>query len=128
MVEGCNGTQVKKGDLLWRACESKQPKSSFLANFANCANQKINKLLRINTQRHNESLFLRPYEATVENGQIKLPEKVHLPDQTKVFVVVPETESEPFTIDTGDDGLPIIRMDNGIIISQLVEEIEAQTA
>ena len=28
------------------------------------------------------------YEATVENGQIKLPGAIHLPDHTKVFVVV----------------------------------------
>ncbi len=32
------------------------------------------------------------YEATVENGQIKLPEPLHLPDHTKVLVVVPGTE------------------------------------
>jgi hypothetical protein len=32
------------------------------------------------------------YEATVENGQIKLPGTVHLPEHTKVFVVVPGVE------------------------------------
>ena len=32
------------------------------------------------------------YEATVENGQIKLPEPLHLPDHTKL-VVVPGTEA-----------------------------------
>ncbi len=35
------------------------------------------------------------YEATVENGQIKLPPSVHLPERTKVFVVVPGGESVP---------------------------------
>lgn len=34
------------------------------------------------------------YEATVENGQIKLPEAVHLPEHTRVFVVVPFAEEE----------------------------------
>ena len=32
------------------------------------------------------------YEATVENGQIKLPGTVLLPEHTKVFVVVPGVE------------------------------------
>ena len=35
------------------------------------------------------------YEATVENGQIKLPGAVHLPEHTKVFVVVPGVEVVP---------------------------------
>ena len=35
------------------------------------------------------------YEAIVENGQIKLPAAVHLPDHTKVFVVVPGVEVIP---------------------------------
>ena len=30
------------------------------------------------------------YEATVENGQIRLSEPVRLPEHAKVFVVVPE--------------------------------------
>ena len=69
------------------------------------------------------------YEATVENGQIKLPETVHLPDHTKVFVVVPLTgEVEHFTIGTGEDGLPVIRTTNGVITSRLVKEIETLTA
>ena len=93
-----------------------------------------------------------PYEAIVENGQIKLPATVHLPDHTKVFVVVPGAEVVPasrissprlahpeqasefskevehFTIVTGDDGLPVIRTTNGVITSRLVKEIETQTA
>ena len=68
------------------------------------------------------------YEATVENGQIKLPETVHLPDHTKVFVVVPEARAEPFSIVTGEDGVPIIPTANGVITSQLVKDIEAQLA
>jgi hypothetical protein len=68
------------------------------------------------------------YEATVENGQIKLPETVHLPDHTKVFVVVPDAKAEPFSVVTGEDGLPVIRTANGVITSQLVKDIEAQLA
>lgn len=29
-------------------------------------------------------------EATIENGQVKLPEYVHLPEHTKVYVVIPD--------------------------------------
>ena len=65
------------------------------------------------------------YEATVQNGQIKLPDTVHLPDDTKVLVVVPQMK-ESFTVVTGDDGLTLIRTTNGIITSQLVKDIEAQ--
>ena len=69
------------------------------------------------------------YEATVENGQIKLLDTVHLPEHTRVFVVVPLTEDgERFTIVTADDGLPVIRTTNGVITSRLVKEIETQTA
>jgi hypothetical protein len=35
------------------------------------------------------------YEAIVENGQIKLPATVHLPEHTKVLVVVTEGEAMP---------------------------------
>jgi hypothetical protein len=66
------------------------------------------------------------YEATVLNGQIKLPDTLHLPDHTKVFVVVPQTK-ENFMVVTGDDGLPVIRTTNGTTItSQLIKDIEAQ--
>ena len=30
------------------------------------------------------------FEGIVENGQIKLPENVHLPERTKVYVVIPD--------------------------------------
>jgi hypothetical protein len=32
-----------------------------------------------------------------------------------------------FSVATGDDGLPVIRVANGIITSQLVQELESQT-
>ncbi len=32
------------------------------------------------------------YEGIVENGQVKLPEEVRLPEQTKVYVIVPASE------------------------------------
>ena len=35
------------------------------------------------------------YEATVENGQIKLSEPVRLPEDLKVYVVVPGVEEVP---------------------------------
>ena len=35
------------------------------------------------------------YEAIVENGQIKLPPTVHLPEHTRVLVVVPDVEAIP---------------------------------
>ena len=34
-------------------------------------------------------------EATVDNGQIKLPSDVHLPEQAKVYVVVPDMKVDP---------------------------------
>ena len=69
------------------------------------------------------------YEGTVENGQIKLPEAVHLPEHTRVFVVVPVApEAERFTIVMVEDGLPVIRPTAGVITSQLVKDIETQTA
>jgi hypothetical protein len=35
------------------------------------------------------------YEGVVENGQIRLPVSVRLPDKAKVYVVVPEAEAQP---------------------------------
>ncbi len=34
-------------------------------------------------------------EAIVDNGQIKLPSDVHLPEHAKVYVVVPDMKIEP---------------------------------
>ena len=31
------------------------------------------------------------FEGVVENGRIKLPENVHVPERTKVYVVVPDS-------------------------------------
>ena len=33
----------------------------------------------------------------------------------------------PLVVATGDDGLPVIRAENGVITSRLVKEIESQT-
>ena len=33
-------------------------------------------------------------EAVIEKGQVRLPTDLHLPDQTKVYVVVPDVETE----------------------------------
>ena len=32
-----------------------------------------------------------------------------------------------FTVSTGEDGLPVIRAENGVITSRLVKDIESQT-
>jgi len=46
-----------------------------------------------------ESMEVTTYEAVVEGGQVRLPEDVHLPDHTKVYVVVPcEATVERVTI------------------------------
>lgn len=35
------------------------------------------------------------FEGIVDNGQIKLPADLHLPDQSKVFIVVPNAAPKP---------------------------------
>lgn len=35
------------------------------------------------------------YEAIIEQGQVRLPADVHLPEKTKVYVVVPDVEIQP---------------------------------
>jgi len=35
------------------------------------------------------------FEATVENGQVKIPETIHLPEHTRVYIVVPGVEDFP---------------------------------
>jgi hypothetical protein len=32
------------------------------------------------------------YEATVQDGRVVLPEEAHIPDNTRVYVVVPEVD------------------------------------
>jgi len=34
-------------------------------------------------------------EAIVEQGQIRLPANIHLPEKTKVYVIVPDVQDEP---------------------------------
>ena len=36
------------------------------------------------------------FEAVVENGQIRLPVSVHLPEKAKVYVVIPGTPSAAY--------------------------------
>jgi hypothetical protein len=33
------------------------------------------------------------YEAVIEDGQVRLPDDAHIPDHTKVYVVVPMAET-----------------------------------
>jgi hypothetical protein len=35
------------------------------------------------------------YEGIVENGQIRLPAKVQLPEKAKVYIVIPDVEARP---------------------------------
>ncbi|HEY7915085.1 MAG TPA: hypothetical protein VIG62_24470 [Blastocatellia bacterium] len=35
------------------------------------------------------------YEGVVENGKVRLPENIRLPEKAKVYVVVPDAESQP---------------------------------
>ena len=35
---------------------------------------------------------IRTYEAIIENGQVRLPENAYIPDNTKVYVIVPPSE------------------------------------
>lgn len=38
--------------------------------------------------------MVQTYEAVYHNGAIRLPDDVHLPDHTRVYVVVPEATRE----------------------------------
>lgn len=35
------------------------------------------------------------FEGIVENGQVRLPEDVRVPERTKVYVVIPGAQSQP---------------------------------
>lgn len=37
----------------------------------------------------------KTFECVVQNGQVRLPLDANVPDQTKVFVVVPESSDAP---------------------------------
>jgi len=43
----------------------------------------------------NETMKVTTFEATVENGRIKLPENIRLPEKTRVYVVVPGIDMHP---------------------------------
>lgn len=49
-------------------------------------------------------MSMTTFEATVENGQIKLPHALRLPEKTKVYVVVPSIEGQP-QFSAGSPGL-----------------------
>jgi len=40
-------------------------------------------------------MSVRTFEGAVENGQIRLPANVRLPEKTKVYVVVPDVAMPP---------------------------------
>ena len=40
-------------------------------------------------------MVVTTFQGTVQNGQVRLADDVILPDNTKVFVVVPDLESTP---------------------------------
>jgi hypothetical protein len=43
------------------------------------------------------SMKVTTFEAIVENGQIRLPAHLHLPEKAKVYVVVPDVEMQQVT-------------------------------
>ena len=48
-------------------------------------------LMSLETQLHLSCVCMNvaTFEGVVENGRIMLPENVHVPDQTRVYVVIP---------------------------------------
>jgi hypothetical protein len=36
------------------------------------------------------------YEGFIENGKVRLPDNIHLPEKAKVYVIVPAVEVESF--------------------------------
>jgi len=64
------------------------------------------------------------YEGIIENGQIKLPDGVHLQEHLRVLIVVPDVGEAQFTVVTDIDGLPLIRATGGTISSHTVKDIE----
>ena len=64
------------------------------------------------------------YEGIIENGQIKLPDGVHLQEHRRVLIVVPDVGEAQFTVVTDIDGLPLIRATGGTISSRTVKDIE----
>jgi hypothetical protein len=37
------------------------------------------------------------YQGVVENGEVRLPEHIHLPEKTKVYVIVPNIAVQPIS-------------------------------
>ena len=54
------------------------------------------KVVRHENRKEQKSGLMRiiTFEGIVEHGQIKLKTKVHLPDNTKVYVIVPDVQVE----------------------------------
>jgi len=73
-------------------------------------------------------------EAIYEQGKLLLSKALPLPEKSRVKVTVesPVTDSDasrpPIIVVTGKDGLPSIRVKNGVITSQQVKEIESLTS
>jgi len=75
------------------------------------------------------------------NGQIGIPEHIRRTDHLRAgdlfeverltagHYVISKREIGPprFTVGTGKDGLPIIRVEHGVITSQQVKELESLT-
>jgi hypothetical protein len=75
------------------------------------------------------------------DGTVGIPEEIRQADQLSAgdmfdfqrltpghYLLTKQPSSHShFTVATGDDGLPVIRGENGVITSQMVKEIESQT-
>lgn len=76
------------------------------------------------------------------DGQIGIPQQIREADRLEpgdsfelerltpghYLLAKQQTGGAHFTVATGDDGLPLIRVVNGVITSRLVTEIESQTS
>ena len=57
--------------------------------------------------------------------RITLPVTVRLPENTKVLIVVTEGKNPArVSVETGDDGLPVIRARDSVITSRFVKTLE----
>lgn len=75
------------------------------------------------------------------DGQIGIPQQIREADHLAAgdsfelerltpghyLLAKQQAAGERFTVATGEDGLPIIRVGNGVITSRLVAEIESQS-
>lgn len=75
-----------------------------------------------------------------ENGQIGIPEQYRDADhlvpgdsfeleriRAGHYLLARRKKANNFSVEMHDDGLPIIRVDNGVITSRLVKKIESQS-